>query len=117
MADHGVAITWGDARPGRESKALELFLDAVNLNDKAVSDGRMERWDAVVFEPSGNPPSGAIRFYGTQDQVEALLRSEDIQDILFRAGLCLNDFGYRRFMTGDALAEGMARYGALIQQL
>jgi len=110
MADYGVTITWGDAKSGREKKALELWADSITLNEKAVADGRIESWDAVVFEFSANPPAGATRFYGAQEQIEEFIRSEDFQDTLERATLVLHNVGIRRFLTGAALAEGFERY-------
>jgi hypothetical protein len=117
MADYGVSVTWGDAKPGRDQKALELWGDAIAQNDKAVADGRIERWDAVVFEPSGNPPAGAVRFYGTLEQIEAWIQSDDFQDTMMRGGLNVNSFGYRRFTTGDALAQGFARFAQAVSAL
>lgn len=110
MADYGLAITWGEPRPGREHKALELFSESVTANEKAVANGQIEKWDAIMFEPNGNPPAGAIRFYGTQEQIEAILQDGDIRSILMRAGLYLSNFGIRRFTTGDALMAGMGGY-------
>jgi hypothetical protein len=117
MADYGVAVTWGDAKPGRDQKALELWADAVTQNEKAIADSRLERWDAIIFEPSGNPPAGVVRLYGTDEQIEAFIRSDDFQDTMLRGGLMLNNFGYRRFMTGDALAQGFARYAQALNTL
>jgi hypothetical protein len=117
MGDYGVAVTWGDAKAGRDQKALELWADAVTQNEKAVADSRVERWDAVVFEATGAPPAGAVRFYGTQQQIEEWIQSDDFQDTMLRGGLLLNNFGYRRFLTGDALADGFARFAQAIGAL
>jgi hypothetical protein len=117
MGDYGVAITFGDPHPGREQKALDLFMESVTANEKAVADGRMEKWDAIMFEPTGHPPAGAIRFYGSRQQIEDLLEAEDIQSIMMRASLYLTNFGYRRFTTGDALAQGMSGFGAAVASL
>jgi hypothetical protein len=117
MADYGVAVTWGEAKPGRERQALEVWADAITLNDKVVADGRVERWDAVAFEPAGGPPLGAIRFYGTAEQVDALVRADDFTDIILRAQLTVSSVGYRRFTTGDALGDGFARLSAAIDSL
>ena len=117
MADYGVAVTWGEAKPGRERQALEVWADAITLNDKAVADGRIERWDAVVFEPGGGPPVGAIRFYGTAEQIDVFVRADDFMDIIMRAQLMVSSVGYRRFTTGDALADGFARLSAAVESL
>jgi hypothetical protein len=117
MADYGVAVTWGEVKPGRERQSLEVWADAITLNDKAVADGRIERWDAVIFEPAGGPPLGAIRIYGDQGQVDEFIRSDDFEDIILRAGMHISALGYRRFTTGDALADGFARFSAVLESL
>jgi hypothetical protein len=117
MADYGIAITWGDPKPGREKKALELFADSVTTNDKAVSNGKIDSWDVVVFELSAAPPAGVIRMYGTQEQIEEFIGSEDFQGPVERAALLLNNVGVRRFQTGGALAEGLSRYTKLVESL
>jgi len=117
MADYGVAVTWGDPRPGREQKALQLWADSIGLNEKAVADGRIESWDAVIFEPSATPPAGVLRFHGTGDQIERFIRSEDFEDVLERATLLLSNVGVRRFVTGNALAEQFGRYAKLVESL
>ena len=42
---------------------------------------------------------------------------EDTQNIIQRAGLLLENFGFRRFVTGDALAEIVSAYGQLVSTL
>jgi hypothetical protein len=117
MADYGVAVTWGDAKPGREKKALDLWADSITVNEKAIADGRIASWDAIVFGASATPPAGATRFYGTQEQIEAFIRSEDFQGTVERATLLLQNVGLRRFLTGAALADGFARYAKLVDSL
>ena len=117
MGDYGVAITWSDTKAGREKQALELWVDSVTLNEKAVANGQIERWDAVVFEPSAGGPAGAVRLYGTDEQIEAFIRSDDFMRITLQAGLLLTGFGYRRFMTGQAMADGFARMTEVVGTL
>jgi hypothetical protein len=117
MADYGLAVTWGEFKPGRERKALDLWAEAVAYNDKLVADGRVERWDAVAFEPSGAYPSGAVRYYGSAEQIEALVASEEFVNIVTRGQLCLFNFGVRRFVTGQSLFDEVVRSAALIESL
>lgn len=117
MTDYGVAVTWGDMKPGREKQALEAWAEGAALNDKAVANGLIERWDAVMFEPIGSPPSGAIRIFGTRDQIEEFIRSDDFRSTVQQAAMALNAVGYRRFMTGDALLEGLVQASAAINSL
>ena len=117
MADYGVAVTWGESKPGREKKALEVFADATTNNDKAVANGRIASWDVVFFEPSGTPPIGAIRIYGTQEQIDEYVRSDEFLNPVERATLTVNNVGIRRFMTGAALFDGISRYTQLLDSL
>lgn len=117
MADHGVAVVWGEPKPGREKKALEVFLEASVNNDKAVANGKIASWDVVFFEPSGTPPSGAIRIYATREQIEEYVQSDEFLVPFQRASLLVNNVGLRRFVTGEALAEGMGRYTQILDSL
>ena len=118
MANYGIAVTWGDAKPGRESKALELFSEAVTTNEKAVANGLLESWDAVIFEPSATLPAGVIRLLATsREKLEEFINSDEFQDQVNRAALLLNGVGLRRFLIGDALMEAMGKYSELVKTL
>ena len=117
MADHGVAVTWGSAKAGRERKALELWADAVTTNEKAVANGLIERWDAVVFEPAPGGPGGVIRIYGTRDQVNGFIESDDFSEQVMRSQVLLDGVGLRRFVTGGALMDEFAQYAQLVESL
>jgi len=73
--------------------------------------------DAVIFEPSPTGPAGAVRVYGTEQQVEEFIRSDDFQEQLVRAQLLCHDIGIRRFMTGEALVQGFVKYAQLVNTL
>jgi len=117
MADYGLAVTWGEAKAGREKKAIELFGEAVAFNEKLVANGGMERWDVVGFEPIGSAPAGVMRYYGTAAQTEALVTSEEFSRLIGRGQLTLDSFGFRRFVTGQALMEEVGRYSSAIDAL
>jgi hypothetical protein len=117
MSDYGVAVTWGDLKTGREKMALDSLAEATTNNDKAVANGMIASWDVVIFEPTGTPPAGAMRIYGTQDQIEEFIRSDEFVDPLEKAQLCVNNVGIRRFVTGAALAEGLGKFAGQINSL
>jgi hypothetical protein len=118
MANYGVAVTWGDAKPGREGKALDLFSEAITTNEKAVANGLLESWDAVVFEPSATPPAGVIRLLATsREKLDEFINSDEFQDQVNRATLLLNAVGIRRFLIGDALLDSMGKYSELLKTL
>lgn len=117
MADYGVAVIWGEPKGGREKKGLDLFADVTAQYDKAVADGRLERWDVVIFEPSGTPPNGAMRLFGSQQQIEDYIRSEEFQQRSQQAGLLLHAFGLKRFVTGAALTDALGSYTSLVDSL
>ena len=64
-----------------------------------------------------HPPAGAIRMYGTQEQIEAFISSEDFEGPVERAVLLLQNVGIRRFSTGDGLADTVTRYATLVESL
>ena len=117
MADHGVSITWGEPKAGREKKALDLFAEVSASYDKSVANGKIESWDVVIFESTGTPPAGAIRIHGTREQVEEYVQSEEFLIPFQRASLVLNNVGMRRFFTGAALLEGMGQFAQVVDSL
>lgn len=117
MADHGLAVAWGEVKPGRESKTLELWSEAVVYNEKLVADGKVERWEAVLFEPSGSYPSGTVRYYGTAEQMGALAESEEFLRIVTRGQLLFLGFGFRRFATGQAMMDAVGQFAGVIESL
>jgi len=110
MGDYGIGTTWGEVKPGREQQAIDLFMDAATMNEKAVADGRIERWDAVMFEPNGSGPAGAMRAYGTDEQIEAFVRTDEFREVLMKAELMLANVGYRRFVMGESLMAQMGQF-------
>ena len=117
MADYGLAVSWGDVKPGREKKALELWGEVVAFYDRAVADGRIERWDAALFEPSATAPGGVLRCHGTADQVQALAVSVDFLHLLGRAQQLLFNLGIRRFVTGQAMVDAFGRMSTIVESL
>jgi hypothetical protein len=117
MSDYGVVVTWGDPKTGREKKALDCLAEATTNNDKAVANGKIASWDVVVFEPSPTPPAGVIRIYGTQEQIEKYINSDEFLDPLQKATLTVNNVGIRRFTTGAALMEEIGKYAGRLDSL
>lgn len=117
MADYGVEVVWREAHPGREKQALALWADSVAINDKYVANGELERWEGVIYDPAATGPAGSVRLYGTDQQVEAFIRSEDFTNIMLRASMLLNEVGIRRFMTGQALVDGFIQYATVVESL
>jgi hypothetical protein len=117
MADYGVAVTFGEAKPGREKKGLEVLAEATANNDKAVADGKLDSWDVVFFEPSGTPPAGVIRLRGTREQIDEYVQSDEFLVPFQTASFLVNNVGMRRFITGAAILEGLARYTQILDSL
>ncbi len=55
--------------------------------------------------------------YGTSEQVNAFLQSDEFEEALQKATLMLNNVGVRRFVTGGALMEVMGKYTGLLDSL
>ena len=117
-ADYGVAVTWGEARGGREQQGLDLFVEVATVYEKAIADGRLDSWDAVIFEPVGGLPGGEIRLYfNSSSELEAYLASDEYGTIFTRAGMLLHNMGMRRFTRGEVLAADLGRYADAISQV
>jgi len=117
MADYGVSVVWGEAKVGREQAALDSWAATAATNDKAVSEGRLEAWDAAIFEANGEGPGGVLMFLGTQEQIEAFIATDEFQQNLLRASLALHGVGLRRFVRGDAMLTAFAGYAEIVAGL
>jgi hypothetical protein len=117
-ADYGVAVTWGESKVGREKQGLDLFMEITTLYDKAVADGRLAGWDAVLYEPAWGLPAGEIRLlFDSPSELEAYLASDEYVLNFNRAGLLTDNVSMRRFVQGDALATDVGRFATLLSEL
>jgi hypothetical protein len=109
MADRVLFIGWSTAVRGREERGLEVFNESVGLFGRMQQDGRIEKFDVVLLEPSGDL-EGYIELHGSSAQLAALREDEEFQRSMIDAGLIVDGLRLLEGFTNDEIARQMALY-------
>ena len=110
MADAGLFIGWGQVVRGREDRALDVFNETIELYGQMQSDGRIESFEVCLLQPHGGELGGFELIRGSEDQIDALRRSEDFERINTKASLVVDDLGIVDMLIGEGLGRAMAIY-------
>jgi len=110
MADAGLFVGWGQVVRGREDRALDVFNETIELYGQMQSDGRIESFEVCLLQPHGGELGGFDHLRGSEEQIDALRRSEDFERINTKASLIVDDLGVVDMLIGDGLGRAMAIY-------
>ena len=110
MADAGLFVGWGQVVRGREDRALDVFNETLELYGQMQSDGRIESFEVCLLQPHGGELGGFELIRGSEEQIDALRRSEDFERINTKTSLIVDDLGIVDMLIGDGLGRAMAIY-------
>ena len=110
MADRVLFISWGTPVRGAEERGLEVFNETLGMFGRMQQDGRIESFDVMLFEPSGDSMGGCIQLHGGADQIVAIRESEDFRRIMMRASLVVDQLLMMSGFANDGVAREMALY-------
>jgi len=110
MADAGLFIGWGQVVRGREDRALDVFNETIELYGQMQSDDRIESFEVCLLQPHGGELGGFELIRGSEEQIDALRRSEDFERINTKASLVVDDLGIVDMLIGEGLGRAMAIY-------
>ena len=110
MADAGLFIGWGQVVRGREDRALDVFNETIELYGQMQADDRIESFEVCLLQPHGGELGGFELIRGSEEQIDALRRSEDFERINTKASLIVDDLGTVDMLIGDGLGRAMAIY-------
>ncbi len=108
--DGGVFIGWGPALAGRERKAVELFLEAMRYFVGLVAQGRVISVEPVFLDPHGGDLEGFIFIRGEQEELSGLRTDPEVQRLMVKAGLVLQNLRIVGAVTGNGLNRYMRSY-------
>jgi hypothetical protein len=116
MADRVLFIGWGSPVRGREERGLEVFNEAIGLYGRWQQEGRIERFDVVLLQPS---PSidGYIELHGTAEQLAALREDKEFQRITIAASLITEGLQLVDGVTNAGIAEQMEMYQEAVSKV
>jgi hypothetical protein len=112
MADAALFVGWGQVVRGREERALDVFNETIELYGQMQADGRIESFEVCLLDPHGGELGGFELLRGSEDQIDALRRSDDFERLMTKASLVVDDLG----MVGASIGEGLGRQIAIYQE-
>ena len=112
MADAALFVGWGQVVRGREERALDVFNETIEFYSQLQADARIESFEVCLLEPHGGELGGFELVRGSEEQIDALRRSEDFERLITKASLVVDDLG----MVGAAIGEGLGRQIAIYQE-
>ena len=74
MADHVLFISWNTPVRGAEQRGLEVFNETLALYGRMQQEGRIERFEVMLFEPN-TQINGCIQIFGSAEQLAALTKA------------------------------------------
>ena len=110
MAEAGIFIGWGANFPGRETRGLEVFNEAIEYWGKLQADGRIESFEVALLTPHGGDLDGFALLRGSRDQVSSLQMDEEFERMNTRASLIVQNLGIVPAVLGEGLGRTIGIY-------
>lgn len=116
MADRVLMIGWGAPVRGLESRAIEVFNEAVGLLGRMQQDGRIDSFDIALLQP--NPDlNGFITIRGSAEQIAALRDDEEFVRNTIDAQMSVDGIRHLEGFTNEAIATQMGMYMEAISKV
>jgi hypothetical protein len=109
MADRVLFISWHAPVRGREERGLEVFNESMGLYGRLQQEGRIEKFDVVLFGPTGDL-AGYIELHGSAEQLAAVREDEEFQRNTIDASLIVDGLCQIEGVTNSEIARQMALY-------
>jgi hypothetical protein len=109
-------VEWGMPKDGRETKALEEFMNHMNWWNQLKTSGKISEIRTYGPVTGDFTRVGFVLLEGTEKQVDELRHSDDFRDHLNRVFLVCNNITVTVVETGDAMTNRMQRYGKAVKE-
>lgn len=116
MAEAGLYIGWGTVVRGREKAALDVFNESMAYYGRLQQEGKIENFDVAILNPTGGEAGGFILLRGSEQQIDALRRDEEFQEMLNRVLLIAEGLRITDAIVDGALTTQITRYEKVIAQ-
>jgi hypothetical protein len=117
MAGEALFLGWGPVVRGREMKALEVFQETIAYYGTLQQEGRIESFEPVLVAPHGGDLAGFVLLRGERAKLDEIRSSEEFERLLVRAAAVADGVGAVNAVTGEALAQAMARFRTASEEL
>jgi len=116
MADRMLLIAWGAPVRGLESRAIEVFNEALGILGRMQQDGRIDSFDVSLLSPNGEM-DGFIMIRGTAEQIAALREDDEFQRNTVDAQLAVDNIRHMDGYTNESIAPQMEMYMEAISKV
>jgi hypothetical protein len=110
MAMGALFIGWGAAVRGRETRALQVFQEALAYYGRLQQQGEIQSFEPVALEPHGGDLGGFLLVKGDANKLARLRTSDEFIAINTRAQLVVENFGVAGAFVGDDLQRLFADF-------
>lgn len=117
MAGDALFLGWGPVVRGRELKALEVFQETITYYGSLQQEGRIDSFEPVLLAPHGGELAGFILLRGSRTSLDEVRSSDDFRRLVARAAAVVDDIGVIDAYTGEALAQQMAIFQGVSEEL
>jgi hypothetical protein len=90
---------WTRPTPGRETKALEVFMESMEFWDKRIAEGQIEGRDVCV-SPAG---PGMVIVKGERAALSAIMDTEDYLRLVAKIDLNVDGVEGEMMLTGESV--------------
>ena len=106
MAESSIFFSWGIPVPGRESKGLEVFQEALAFWGTQKAAGGIEDYKVgIAAQGSYAIFSGYLIVEGSRKNIAAALDSKEVHSLLDRAAHIVQNLTVVRCDTGSAIPQ------------
>lgn len=110
-----MVTSWTQPARGRESKALESFMDFLTFFGKLAADGKCTAPEPF-FSYDGSHGFAVVK--GRSDVLQEILDSEEFERVVTKAQLTVEDLKTHLYATGDdEIQRGMRIYAEVGNEL
>jgi hypothetical protein len=116
MARQAALVTrWTQPARGRETKALESFMDFLTFWGKRATDGQVTEAEPYF---SYDGASGFAIVKGPSDVLQAAIESEEYEKLLSKAQMTVDGLTVELFVTGEEeIQRGMRIFSESINEI
>lgn len=110
MSPNLILFGWNRSIPGREHASSQHFQDFMAYLQAQKTQGVIESFEPVLFEPHGGNVNGFFSIKGDAPKLNAMVASQEWTQHQVRATLHLEGAFVCRAISGPAVAEHMAMW-------
>jgi hypothetical protein len=107
---------WNRPIPGNEKLSLALFQDFLEYLGELQQEGTIDSSETILLNVHGGDLNGFALIRGDIIKLQEVQRSEEWIILMTRAGLVMDGGGLITGVTGEGVAEWMARWMKFIPE-